>query len=838
MLAGVLAGACSGIAAWPLAWFLPPLVLASALCWWRRGADAPSARRDPDARLHRLRAAVRAGVLALTLAGYAIAGAALAAHDRERALHPALRVMLDAAFGGFALETMGPEGAHPPLPVRFTLSEDAAFTGDVVSLRASVDAVLIDGRWRDAHGDRVRLTVGGAEAVGRRPRWRAGRTIEAPVTFRRPARYLDEGVPDFERDLALDGTALLGSIKSGLLVRVLRQGSRLEEWTADVRAYVRRTLTRCIAPRDPVAAAIAIAVLIGDRTGLPDEVRDRLQGAGTYHVIAISGGNIAVVAALVLVMLRGAGAPGRVAALLTILVLVIYAAIVTTGPSVWRATSTAIVYLAARVIDQRTPAWHALAVTAALMLAAVPLDVRDAGFLLTFGATGTLLVVAALVRVDPDARGLAAPGARREPVGARWWWRWIAVPLIASAAVDLALMPVSAGVFSRVTAAGLVLNLVAVPMMALVQLAGTALVPVGGAAAAGDVLGWIACVAASTIVGSARLVDVVPWLSARVPPPAAFVVAAYYIGVAGLIARPRLVRGLSAMVVAASGAVIVAGGPASIPAPSVDASARLLFTVFDVGQAEAMLLQVPGAGPLLVDAGGAPFGSAGFDIGRRVLEPALWARGVASLEALLVTHGDPDHLGGAASLVRDFGPRHVWTGVPVPRYEPLRELLDAAAAAGARSRELRAGETLRWGDARVRILHPPAPDWERQRVRNDDSVVLELVYRDAAILLTGDVSAQIEREITPRLTPAPLRILKVAHHGSRTSTSRELLAAWHPQIAVISCGRGNRFGHPTPETLARLAEAGVRVLRTDRDGQITIESDGRTARVRTFTARP
>ncbi len=126
----------------------------------------------------------------------------------------------------------------------------------------------------------------------------------------------------------------------------------------------------------------------------------------------------------------------------------------------------------------------------------------------------------------------------------------------------------------------------------------------------------------------------------------------------------------------------------------------------------------------------------------------------------------------------------------------------------------------------MRVLHPPPPDWERRRVRNDDSVVLEIVYRDVAILLTGDISADVEREILPRLTRAQTRILKVAHHGSRTSSSLELLDGWRPQIAVISAGRGNTFGHPATEVLQRLEAIGATVLRTDLHGQISLETDG------------
>jgi competence protein ComEC len=235
----------------------------------------------------------------------------------------------------------------------------------------------------------------------------------------------------------------------------------------------------------------------------------------------------------------------------------------------------------------------------------------------------------------------------------------------------------------------------------------------------------------------------------------------------------------------------------------------------------------------MIDTGGSPFGGS-LDIGSRVLEPALWARGVSAVGALLVTHGDPDHIGGAPSIVADFRPRQLWEGIPVARAASLQAVLTRAAQAGAVLEQRRQGEELRVGEARILVLHPPAPDWERRRVRNDDSVVLEVVYGDVALLLTGDIGAEVERTIVPRLVPAKIRILKVAHHGSRTSTSGELLEAWRPQIALISCGRGNPFGHPAPEVITRLESIGARIYRTDLDGQITVDTDGQHVNVRTF----
>jgi competence protein ComEC len=176
----------------------------------------------------------------------------------------------------------------------------------------------------------------------------------------------------------------------------------------------------------------------------------------------------------------------------------------------------------------------------------------------------------------------------------------------------------------------------------------------------------------------------------------------------------------------------------------------------------------------------------------------------------------------------------LWHGIEVPAHEPMRDLLVAAVQAGVNVSPLRAGMVLGLGSVRIRVLHPPAPDWERPRVRNDDSVVLEVVHGDVAVLLTGDVGAAVERMLAPRLTPARIRVLKVAHHGSRTSSAAALLESWRPQVALVSAGRGNTFGHPSPEVLRRLESIGARVLRTGRDGQITIESDGARVSVDTF----
>jgi competence protein ComEC len=798
LLAGAILGATGVVAVPPPAWLPGAALLLSLAAWFSQ-------------RTRLTVAALGCGFLAAALI--------LAVRSRDQALHPSLRAVLDGEFGGFDIGTLGPEGEHDAVPLRLRLSEDAANQGDYVSLRGQAKEVRLNGAWRQVEGG-VLLTVAGNPRDETTARWRAGRVVEMPVVFHRPARYLDEGVSDFEQDLALSGTTLFGSIKSGLLIEVLRPGSRVEEWTADVRAHVRNAIARWVAEgrgaTGRVTAAVIVAVLVGDRTGLPDEVRDRLQAAGTYHVIAISGGNIAIVAMLVIGLLAIAGVQGRMAALLAIATLLGYAEVVTAGPSVWRATMMAIVYLSARVLDHRTPAWQAMAVAAALLVATHPLDVRNAGFLLTFGAAAALLECARWATGRPRSRVAA----------------WLVGSLAASAAVEVVLMPVSAESFSRITSAGLILNLVAVPVMAVVQIAGTVIVLLTGWPLVAGPAGWLAHSGAWLLLESARLVDVAPWLARRVPPPGILAVSAYYAGLAALAFGRRQLRAAGGLLFGLALAAIVYG---VTPAPpGGDDGATLRLTVFDVGQGDAMLLQSAAAAPMLIDSGGEPFGGGSFDIGARVLTPALWARGVRSLGTLLVTHGDPDHIGGAGAVLDEFSPARLWLGITVPTHLPEQMLLRQARDRDVDIETRRSGQQVTIGPATIRVLHPPEPDWERRRVRNDDSVVLEIVYRDVALLLTGDIGDEVERAILPQLTPAPVRILKVAHHGSRTSSSRALLDGWRPQIAIISCGRGNPFGHPAAEVVQRLESIGATIYRTDRDGEVTLDTDGRHVHVRTF----
>jgi competence protein ComEC len=738
----------------------------------------------------------------------ALAAATLAACTIERAsllaTRPALRRagVLGAAFalGAGAAAVEGRASDRSPLRAWILARTEAG----PVQVRGvcRADPRDGDGKWilvldvEEVSGQKVagraRIDVGG---TSRRPDLIDGDRVSLWAALRAPRGLRDPGVADAAEQARRDGIHAVGWTKSPRLVE--GTGEREVGWLRDRAARARRwSRARLVAAVPPGREqALVRAMVLGERTALDPETSETFRMAGTYHVLALSGAQVAMVAALLGWLLRALGAAPLSRALVLSTALVFYCAFVGGDVPVLRATVMATVVLGGRTLDLDGDAANLLGLAALLLLAHRPSSIGDIGFQLSFAATlGLVLLTPTLMRFVPALR-------------------WGAdVALASSLAAQAALGPLLAFHFHRLAPAALVLNLVAVPLSGAVLLSGFAILLASAVAPLlVPLFAGLAWVCARALLMSGEVVRLAPWLDVRVATPA---LGPALVSLAGLAALARgKLRGL--VLWAAGTLCLVCGwGPRTL-------DGRLQVTFLDVGQGDAIVIRSPRGRTWMVDAGGS-FDSR-FDVGEAVLGPYLWRDGAPVLRGLVLTHAHPDHVGGVPFLLRAFDVREVWEGI-APRHDRAYDDLAATITkAQVARRALARGMEADWDGVEVEVLGPSPPAHLPWRTRNDDSVVLAVRYGEIVLLLTGDVEGAGEAALaTPRAFA-----LKVPHHGSRSSSTAGLLARAAPRVAIVSVGDHSRFGHPHPEVVARYQGAGIAFYRTDRDGAVTFSTDGR-----------
>lgn len=606
--------------------------------------------------------------------------------------------------------------------------------------------------------------------------------------------------------------------------------------------------------------ALARALVLGEPDDLPPRWRRGLRRAGLAHLLAVSGLHAGLVAGVAWLLAAPLPRAGRIAAALA--ATAGYLALVGPRPSIVRA-SAMVAIAGVSLLARRGPAaGNALAVAAAGLALSRPGLVAEVGFQLTVAATAGIVFLAPRLERrwsgggEGGARERRPAPARDRPAAARRWlvWRWMVRGLAATVAAQLASLPFALPVFHLTSWTAPPFNLVAVPYTAFALaacLGWTALAMVSPAAAGGLLplldrlampFGWPAAGPPSA------------WgtVAAAAPPVACWLLAG---SAAAWLLRPRRRRWLLA-VVALAGWWTVTGALPRLPAASFTASAAgaapgaagaeppVSITLIDVGQGDAVLLR-DGGRALLVDGGGWRHG----DFGGRVLLPALLGEGVRRLDAAALTHPDADHCHGLAQIASYLPVGEVW--LP-PQWRDDDCAAELQSAAGGSTALLAAGGRRRLGRWRVSVLHPPwampaaagsGPGAARSRAAPGGVNRLSLVLRAEAlgrcVLLTGDLDRAGERRIASHGVDLGCGLLKVGHHGSKTSTGPTLLRAAGPRLALISAGRGNPYGHPAADVLARLERARVTVLRTDRLGLVRVEwSAGGPVRIATPAAPP
>jgi competence protein ComEC len=768
---------------------------------------------------------------ACCLAALALAGVALA-----QARRPATRPVLDA---------------HPRQAV---LLEGCV----------AVPSTLAEGREQFVvelePGARARVSVYLREGETA-PALRYGERVEVEARVREPRNFGNPGAFDYASYLRRREIFWLASASGASAIRRL-PGSCGEWWRAAVFRLREHALQRAdrLWPSGGYVRGLMKATLLGDDSQLERVWVDEFRRTGTYHAIVISGAHVGALSAALFLLLCWTPRAGRGWAVVATVWL--YALVTGGAPPVVRSALGLTLFLLCRAV-YREPRWlNLLALAALCFLIPDPEVLFDASFQLTFLAVLLLTLLAGPLveqwagwrsralrglgetrwdprqepragqfRVEARLLGETLHHAARLPLGwslplveyAARGLLWLGGGVAASAVMQIGFALPMAIFFHRVSFTGLAANLaVLLPMGGVVPLGLAALVTGSSAAAAGAA--WLLTLSRNLVAFLDRWE---PRL--RIPDPPwwlAVLCVLLLVALAAAKAWPWPRRILSAGLLAALAVVVWH------PFAPRQTAGQLELTAIDVGHGDALLVALPRGGFVLVDTGGLPVFGGGrrprLDIGEEVVSTYLWTRSIRRLDAIAVTHADDDHAGGLRALLDNFAVGELWTGV-MPRQGEWAALEQAAAARGIPVRRPVQGDILERGGARFEVVWPPpgmpAPT---ERDFNNGSLTLRLTYGKRAFLLAGDLERRAEQELVASGLPVQADVLKVAHHGSRTSSTAALLDAVRPSLALISTGYRSVYGHPHPDVLARLRQRGMAVLRTDLHGLLTVRTDGQS----------
>lgn len=687
-------------------------------------------------------------------------------------------------------------------------------------LFVAVAAGILSGATETAPRACEALNLGSFEATGFFET--SPRSGAAPFRFSERCLSLTAAVPEAERLTAagrparVRGEVVAGRFRPWLRVRSIESidgaGLRLDLGGGLLIARWREKVVERVYAVHGAQGGMVAALVLARREGLDHDLRDAFAAAGIAHLLAISGFHVGVIWGLVLALLRSVSWSRRRVEISAIVVVWLYVILIGVPDAATRAALILTTLAAGRAGNRPPTRWGGLAVAALLLLATDPSRLASAGFQLSFAGAAGLTAWS-----RPWAERWAAFVGPRVGPGLP---RPLRDALVAGAAATLATLPIAAWHFERVSLVGIPVTLLATPLVTLAL--PSAILSLAVSLVSPGAAGFLAG-------GTGMLLDALAWLARR---------AGGLDGATTWIGQPAIIAGLLGVLIArwsARAPGVGAGGrraltvawtlSAVLAVPfwhQVRAWGTLELRMIDVGQGDALLVRSPAGRAILVDAGRPPEGD---PRGHPVVQE-LRRAGIERLEWLVLTHADADHFGGAEAVLESVEVRRV-TDPAIAVGKPLYlSLLNRAAGLDVPWTRARAGDRLDLDGVRISVLHPTreavvdlegvpgSPD------ANVGSVILRISWRSFVAVVTGDAYVDAERAVADQV--GDVDVLKVGHHGSRTSTAPDFLERVRPEWALISAGRGNRYGHPAPEVLARISSSGARVLRTDQQGTVRL----------------
>jgi competence protein ComEC len=627
----------------------------------------------------------------------------------------------------------------------------------------------------------------------------AGDEIETYARFRLPNNFGSTGAFDYWLYLMKEGIHALGSVKSAALIHKTGKHFTLSAIPSRMRLSLIQTIRKSLPARDGETLR---ALWLDDRSALPKETERQLIDAGIFHVIAISGFHVAVLVALAFFGFRRF-LPYKYALLIISAFLLFYFLLLEGRSSITRSFLTFLIFAFAYWREESVNWATVLSLSALAQLVINPLELFDSGFQLTYLSTAAIVFIA-----GPLMRKVRTP---------RKIYQYIVDFFITMLSIQFTLLPYQAFVFHKIPFGSLLANFIAIPLSSiLIAIAPFALPLIGTMNLMRSVIHHVLDI----FFGGTALFSGI-WLKV-VPTPSGWMLAAFYAAlVVVLILRRKLIRIVCLLFCffCITSILWLHAGPEK---------GALRVHVIDVGQGDSILLQYPDGTADLIDSGGF-WNMEALDVGSAILLPYLSSLHITHLHRAFLTHAHADHMSGFFTLLR-YIPCDEFYVTRLPLADAGFQMLVAALPMDLRA--IHDGASFSEGEVRISVL-APADSANSLHVRNDDSLVMLVQFHGTRVLLTGDAEKPTEQQLT-HMADIHADYLKVAHHGSKTSTTPDFLQRVKPKAAFISVGRMNWFGHPNPEVVNRLRASHVVIYRTDQLGTISLTIKDRSATIQAY----
>lgn len=557
-------------------------------------------------------------------------------------------------------------------------------------------------------------------------------------------------------------------------------------------------------PDKPFACASLLdGILLGKRSHLSDEVMGWFQDTGTIHILAISGFNVGIIGLIFFFIFHKLiRLPQRISSFLTFLVLIVFTIMTGATPSVVRATIMASAIIIGKIIDRDTNIYNSLALSSLIILLHNPLTLFDIGFQLSFGAVLSLVYFTPLI----------------EP---KLWFlpRYLAKLVSVSLAVQIGISPIIIFYFDKLSLVTILANIIVVPLVGVILTIGLGMIFIGIIfIPLANLIGMINFYLISGLFLAVSFFAHIPFAYIYLPTPSFPLLISYYLCLWAISKHKKI--GTSKVII---GILII--GNIFLWAEVIKTSSGMMKVTFlDVGQGDAIFLEFPDGGNMLIDGGPCDY----LDAGEMVILPFLRSSGITSLDTVILSHHHSDHYGGLLTLIKNYKIKKfvLDNGTTEQNFSQIIKEKDVVHKVVKRGDKI-----IGYPEIEIYLLHPLDIN---DKISNDDSVVVKIVYNQVSFLFPGDIENRTERELLPFKEMLSSTVLKIPHHGSKNGYDQKFIELVHPKIGVIEVGKDNKFNLPNKQVLKNYEKMGTRIYRTDKDGAVIVTTNGKKVWVKSM----